>query len=132
VTFLLAAALGHGDVAPDHAELDHVYVRITDAGLRPPGQTLAANQAIGFLNSSSQVVRVSFPAAVAKRIKCRSASSVQVEGERLASGRIQGAQFASLCSLAPGSYPYRADLQQGAGTGGELVLRSFEGTLTVR
>ncbi len=50
MTFLLAAALGYGDVAPDHAELDHVYVRITDAGLRPPGQTLAANQAIGFLN----------------------------------------------------------------------------------
>jgi hypothetical protein len=132
VAFLLAAALGRADAAPDHAELDHVYVRITDAGLRPPAQVLAANQAVGFLNSSSAVVRVSFAASVARQIKCRSASSFQVEGERLASARIQGLQFASLCSLAPGSYPYRVELQQGAGTGGEQLLRSFEGTLTVR
>ena len=132
LAFLCAAALGRADAAPDHAELDHVFVRITDAGLRPPAQSLAANQAIGFLNSSSQVVRISFDKAVVTRIKCRSASSFQVEGERLASGRIQGSQFASLCSLAPGSYPYRVDLQSGAGTGPELVVRSFEGKLSVK
>ncbi|MFI5314953.1 MAG: hypothetical protein ACHQ6T_04585 [Myxococcota bacterium] len=132
LAFLVAAALGRADAAPDHAELDHVYVRITDAGLRPAAQTLAASQAIGFLNSSSQVVRISFDKTVVTRIKCRSATSFQLAGDRLASGRVQGSQFASLCSLAPGSYAYRVDLQQGAGTGPELVVRSFEGMLTVK
>jgi len=132
VAFLIAAALGRADGALDHAELDHVYVRITDAGLRPPSQTLTASQAIGFLNSSAKVARVSFAASVAKDIKCRTRGSFELEGDRLSSGRIQGSQFASLCSIAPGAYAYRVDLQSGAGTGGELVEKTFEGTLVVR
>jgi hypothetical protein len=132
LAFLIAAALGRADGALDHAELDHVYVRVTDAGLRPPAGKLLATQAIGFLNSSSSVVRVSFDRSVAKLIKCKSASSFQVEGERLTSARIQGSQFASLCSLAPGEYAYRVELSSGAGTGGEQFVRSFDGKLDVR
>jgi hypothetical protein len=130
--FLLAAALGRADEVLDHAELDHVYVRITDTGLHPAAAKMDAGQAIGFLNSSSRVARVSFDASIATKIKCRTRSAFQLEGARLASGRIQGTQFASLCSIAPGKYDYRVDLQPGAGTGGELVERSLVGTLEVR
>ena len=132
LAFLLAAALGRADEAIDHAELDHVYVRITDTGVHPATARMEAGQAIGFLNSSSRVARVSFDASVAAKIKCRTRTGFQLEGARLASGRIQGTQFASLCSIASGSYEYRVDLQPGAGTGGELVERSFPGKLEVK
>jgi hypothetical protein len=129
--FLLAAALGRADGAPDHAALDHVFVRVTDGGLRPGIARLRADQAIGFLNSSSFVVRVSFDASIAARIKCRSQASFTRVGARLESARIQGSQFASLCSLAPGEYAYRVDLQTSAGAGSDLAVSSFDGTLRV-
>ncbi len=115
----------------DHDELEHQYVRITDAGLRPETSTLAATEAVGWLNYSRMVARVSFPADVAKKMICTSDGGFRSIGERIVSPDIQATQFASLCRLQPGTYPYEVTLAPGIGSSSRPP-RTFEGRLLVR
>jgi len=99
----------------DHQDLQHRYVRITDAGPRPDSQTLDPKHAVGWLNYSSLVARVRLPVNVAAHMTCTSDGGFRLVGERLVSPDIQASQFVSLCRLAPGAYPYEITLVPGLG-----------------
>jgi len=115
-----------------HVADEHHYIRITDGGLHPDVLHLESESAVGWMNYSSLIARVSFDKEVAKRITCRAATGFQVTGERLTSPGIQAMQFASLCDFAPGEYTYRVELFPGMGTHqGSARHRTFEGEIVV-
>jgi hypothetical protein len=127
----LGAATSRADES-DHETLEHEFIRITSASLQPATLELRSDEAIGWLNYSDKIARVSFPRDVGKHLTCHSKGSFRLTGDRLESGDIQARQFASLCQLAPGEYSYRVELRSGAGaSGGGTVVRSLEGTLVV-
>lgn len=118
---------------PDHAGIDHEFVRISGSGLRPETVEVAGETAIAWVNYGSRVARVSFDRSVAEKIACKSRASFTLDGDRLVSPRIQGSSFASLCQLAPGSYDYRVELFAGEGTGGAgTPERTLVGKIVVR
>lgn len=104
----------------DHDEEEHQFIRITESGLRPDVQRISPEMALGWLNYSSHIARVSFDEEVSKHLVCRTsgAGAFQVTEKRLISPKIQSSQFASLCSLARGTYSYEVETFSGIGTGG--------------
>lgn len=116
----------------DHAEYEHQYVRITDSGLRPAAQKIHPEMALGWINYSSRIARISFDAAVVKKLTCRTqgAGAFQVVDERLLSPKVQSMQFASLCHLARGEYAYEVETFSGIGTGGG-PRRTYKGKILV-
>jgi hypothetical protein len=135
VSVLLAALLCSTVAAakePDHAKHEHRFVRITSAKLHPETQQIHSTDAFGWVNYSSQIVRISFDREVGRHLTCTSRGSFRLTGDRLESGDVQARQFASLCRLAPGEYAYRVDLHKGIGSSGAgIPSRSFEGKLIV-
>ncbi len=129
-TFAALASGAAEDAETDHSERVTEFVRIVNASLRPEQLRIQAGDAFGWLNYSNRIARVSFDKSVAKALTCRSPGTFRVTGERLESGDIQSQQFASLCDLAPGTYPYRVELRTGAGSGGGLAA-TLEGTIVV-
>jgi hypothetical protein len=115
----------------DHIDHEHRLVRIGSTSLHPPTLKLHAGDAFGWLNYSSEIARVSFDAGVADKMLCKERTSFRLGGDRIESGDVQARQFVSLCSLAPGSYPYRVDLRAGAGGSGGGPVRTLDGTLVV-
>ncbi|MBW2313234.1 MAG: hypothetical protein JRH10_03510 [Deltaproteobacteria bacterium] len=101
----------------DHADHHHQLIRIFEGRVRPAVQTLGAADALGWLNYTSRIARVSFAREVAKKLTCTSPGSFRIDGERLISGDIQATQFATLCNLAPGEYDYQVTLRSGIGVG---------------
>ena len=94
---------------------------------------LGADDALAWANYSSRIARVVFDAEVAKRMKCRSATSFTLAGDRLISRDIQATQFASLCQLAQGEYAYNVELFAGSGSSGFAgVDRTLQGRITVK
>ncbi len=117
----------------DHADHDHQTVRISSGRIRPEHMKLGADDALAWANYSSRIARVVFDAEVAKRMKCRSATSFTLAGDRLVSRDIQASQFASLCQLAPGEYSYKTELYSGSGSSGFAgVDRTLQGRITVK
>ena len=108
----------------DHADHEHQLIRIFEGRVRPGVQTIDSKDALGWLNYTSKIARISFDKEVAKHLTCTSPGSFRLDGERLVSGDIQATQFATLCNLAPGEYAYRVTLFSGIGTtaGGEKHL----------
>lgn len=133
--FLLAlAALAPSARAADvdHIDHEHRLVRIGNAALHPQTLTIAAGDAFGWLNYGDRIASVSFPAAVAEKMLCKERTSFRLTGERIESGDIQARQFVSLCSLAPGTYPYEVAMRSGIGGSGGGPGRTLTGTLIVR
>jgi hypothetical protein len=117
---------------PDHADHEHKFVRITSSKLHPETQQITSTDAIGWVNYSSKIARVSFAREVGKHLTCTSRGSFRLTGDRLESGDIQSRQFASLCRLASGEYSYRVDLNVGIGSSsGGIPSKSFEGKIIV-
>jgi hypothetical protein len=116
---------------PDHAEREHRLIRILETRVHPREAKAARDDAIGWLNYSSQRARVSFDASVAEHLTCRAPGGFRLEGERLATPAIQSTQFVSLCNLAPGRYAYRVELAAGVGGGGAALAKLLEGTIEV-
>jgi len=115
-----------------HVADEHHYIRITDGGLHPKVLRLESEAAVGWMNYSSLIARVSFDKEVAKHLTCRAASGFSITNGHLASPGIQSMQFASLCDFAPGEYTYRVELFPGIGTTqGSLGNRTFEGKIVV-
>lgn len=116
----------------DHAEFEHQYVRITDSGLRPAAQKIHPEMALGWINYSSRIARISFDAAVVKKLTCRTqgVGAFQVVDERLLSPKVQSMQFASLCHLARGEYAYEVETFSGIGTVGG-PRRTYKGKILV-
>jgi len=69
-TLLLVPASAAGQEA-DHAGADHVFVRITSSSLMPSMQTMQHDQAIGWLNYSNRIAKVSFDREVGKKLLCK-------------------------------------------------------------
>ena len=116
-SLLLAAVPAPAEEA-DHADHEHQLIRIFENRVRPDPQTIHSDDAIGWLNYTSKIARISFDQEVAKKLTCTSPGSFRLDGARLVSGDIQATQFATLCNLAPGEYDYRVTLRSGIGTTG--------------
>jgi hypothetical protein len=108
----------------DHADHEHVFIKIFEARVRPATQVIRSDDAIGWLNYTAKIALISFDKEVARHLTCTSRGSFHLDGERLVSGDIQSTQFATLCSLAPGEYDYRVTLRSGIGSslGGEKYV----------
>lgn len=115
----------------DHAERAHRYVRISASGLHPREQQAGPEDALGWVNYSSKLARVSFDSDVAKHMVCTTRTSFQLTGQRLESAPIRAQSFASLCQLEPGEYAYKVQLYKGAGGSTQPFDREFEGRITV-
>jgi len=115
-----------------HVADEHHYIRITDGAVHPKVLRLESESAVGWMNYSSLIARVSFDKEVAKKLTCRAASGFRLTNGRLTSPGIQSMQFASLCDFAAGEYTYRVELFPGIGTNqGSLGNRTFEGRIVV-
>lgn len=119
LVLVAAAPAGAQDLpVADHAQRDHVFVTILPLKVRPEVQRIRSSDAVGWLNYTNRIARVYFAKDVAKRMTCTSKGTFRINGDRLESENIQAQQFASLCSLAPGDYPYTVELRTGVGAGG--------------
>ncbi len=128
---LLTTAPAAGAADPvDHFEHRHRSVRISSGRIHPEVLRIQPNDALIWVNYSRLVARVSFDKSVAAKLQCNSRSAFRTIGDRLLSSRIQGSQFASICSLSPGEYTYRVDLYAGPGAG--ISERSFERKIVVQ
>ena len=116
----------------DIGDARHVFVTILQGRLKPEVQVLEPGNAVGWLNYSNQIARVSFDKEVAKRMVCKKEGSFHLSGDRLESSNIQAQQFATLCVLSNGEYAYRVELFSGAGTGSAGVPTTREGKLIVQ
>lgn len=114
VAFFVAAPAVAED--SDHADHHHQLIRIFEGRVRPQVQNIGSEDALGWLNYTSKIARISFAKDVGKKLTCTSPGSFRIDGERLVSGDIQATQFATLCNLAPGEYDYRVTLRSGIGT----------------
>ncbi len=130
VLSLLAATARAED--PDHVDLEHRLVRIGATSLHPETLTFDAGDGFGWINYSDEIATVSFPAAIGQKLFCKQKTSFHLSGDHLVSGDIQARQFVTLCSLAPGEYPYRVMLRAGIGGSGPGAGRTLEGRLVVR
>ncbi len=74
----------------DHARFEHRFVRITSARLHPDPLRMTPDEAIGWVNYSSKITRVSFEKGIAAKLACRSQASFRFTGDRLESNDIQG------------------------------------------
>ncbi len=134
MSMLLGASGGiaRAEEEPDHVEYEHRFVRITATRVRPETLALGSDQAIGWVNYSSQIARVSFDKEIAEKMTCRSPGGFRLTGDRLESNDIQSLQFASLCRLAPGEYTYRVVLFAGAGSLVSPPSTTQQGKIVVR
>lgn len=129
----LAAAPARAQEVADLGDTPHTYIRILQSKLNPPSQTLKAGEAVGWLNYSNRIARVSFPKEVAKKMVCKQEGSFRLSGERLQSGDIQASQFATLCVLSQGEYEYQVELFTGAGAGTTLApSQTLHGKIVVQ
>ena len=133
----LVALFGVGRVlafetAVDHADHDHQFVRITSSHLSPQMVRVGSGEALAWVNYSRQIARISFEKDVATKMECRSRGSFRIVGDRLESNDIQGQQFASLCSLAAGTYAYRVALFDSSGANIPAPARMLEGSIAVK
>ena len=117
---------------PDHIDHDHHLVRIGSGSLHPETLTIGPNDAFGWLNYGDQIADVVFPASVGEKLLCKQKTNFQLTGDRIESGDIQARGFVSLCSLAPGTYPYQVKMRAGAGGSGGAIGRTLDGTIVVR
>ena len=133
VLVLTAAISARAEDMPvsDHTNRDHVFVTILALKVRPDALHIKAGDAVGWLNYTNRIARVSFDKNVAKSMTCTSKGTFSISGERLESADIQAQQFASLCSLSAGEYPYKVELRSGVGSGGGGISANIDGKIIV-
>ncbi len=128
---LLASIPARAQEPTELGDAPHVYVTILQGRLKPEVQKLTPGDAVGWLNYTDKIARISFDKEVAKRMICRKEGSFKLTGDRLESSNIQAQQFATLCVLSKGEYTYKVDLFAGAGGGAGNVPTTREGKLIV-
>jgi len=132
---IVLAALGiaaAATAAVDHADHSHQLVRIGENRVHPKVQNIGSDDAIGWINYSNKIARVSFAAEVADKMVCKSPSGFRLTGPRLESPDIQAFQFATVCSLAKGEYAYKIELRSGFGGVAGGVPETIEGKIVVQ
>lgn len=128
--WVLSFSAAAGEDESDHAKLEHEFVSITSESLHPEVQKVGKGEAFGWVNYSSEIVRVSFDLDIVNKMTCTALTSFRVTGGRLKSRDIQSQQFASFCNLASGEYAYLVQLRSGAGNSAGPG-RTLKGTLIV-
>ena len=115
----------------DHADRTHKIVSITPDSLHPRVMRFGAEYAFGWLNYTSSSLRISFDAAVARKLVCESRSKFHVSAGRFMSQEISESRFISLCRLARGEYAYRVELLTNESGGDSQAVRVLRGILIV-
>ncbi len=138
----LAAMVAPGVARAEHENADvHVHgqtktITVDNTDVRPESLTMDHGDVLGFTNSSTHPVNITFiePQDLKKKIRC---GFVHAKGEKHAPteewarfswrdgklvANIPPGRFASVCSLEPGTYVYTAQRVsvRGTGTGGIL------------
>jgi hypothetical protein len=131
VLLLASAPCPAQETNSELGEMPHVFITILQGKLKPEVQKLTPNDAVGWLNYTDKIARVSFDKEVAKRMVCKKEGSFKLNGDRLESSNIQAQQFATLCVLSKGEYTYKVDLFSGAGGGAGNVPTTREGKLVI-
>ena len=96
---------------PDHAGHPTKVVGITPTRLLPSILVVPYDAAFGWLNYSSGDATIKFDEDITPKLTCRSPGLFRASAEDLASPRVAGGTFVTLCSLAPGEYYYRVEFE---------------------
>jgi hypothetical protein len=146
VRFALAllVAVGIGSAVAENEELDaHAKantrtVTLDGTDVRPSTTTMDHGDVVSFLNYSTHPVRVTFtePSELEKKIRCGLVHGQEKgappapwaiftwQGGKLV-GNVPPGQFASVCSLDPGTYTFTTEIvgQRARDAGGELPAK---------
>ena len=108
-----AAWAGDGslDGEPDHAGHPTKIVGIAPTRLLPTVLVVPHDSAFGWLNYSSGDAAIKFEEDITRKLRCRSPGLFRASTRDLASPRVPSGAFVTLCSLAPGEYDYRVELE---------------------
>ena len=96
---------------PDHAAHPTKIVGIVLTRLLPTVLVVPHDSAFGWLNYASEDATIKFDEDIAPKLTCRSPGPFRASAENLASPRVASGAFVTLCSLAPGEYDYRVELE---------------------
>ena len=107
-------------------------VVVTDDRVSPRRAVLRRGQGVEWTSQAARGLRIVFEAPVARSMVCDGLVHFAVEGSELRSGLLPPGETARFCELAPGTYPYRIELDAASGEagpapsrpGGVLVVRS--------
>ncbi len=96
---------------PDHAGHPTKIVGIAPTRLLPTVLVVPHDSAFGWLNYSSGDATIKFDEDITPKLTCRSPGLFRASAGDLASPRVASGAFVTLCSLAPGEYDYRVELE---------------------
>ena len=96
---------------PDHAGHPTEIVGIAPTRLLPTVLAVPHDSAFGWLNYTPHDATIKFDEDITEKLLCRSPGLFRASAEDLPSPRVAGGAFVTLCSLAPGEYDYRVELQ---------------------
>ena len=96
---------------PDHAGQPTQIVGIVPTRLLPSVLVVPYDSAFGWLNYSSGEATIKFEDDIAPKLTCRSPGLFRSSTGDPASPRVASGAFVTLCSLAPGEYDYRVELE---------------------
>jgi hypothetical protein len=105
------AADGALEDEPDHAGHPTEIVGIAPTRLLPTVLVVPHDSAFGWLNYSSADATIRFDEDVTPKLTCRSPGLFRASAGDLASPRVASGAFVTLCSLAPGEYNYRVEIE---------------------
>jgi len=98
------------ETEPDHLVRSTEIVGIGRTQLVPTVLVVPHASAFGWLNYASGVATITFDEDISAKLTCRSPGAFRARGPDLASPRVASGSFVTLCSLAPGEYDYRVEL----------------------
>jgi hypothetical protein len=96
---------------PDHAGHPTKIVGIAPTRLLPSVLVVSDDSAFGWLNYFSGDATIKFDEDIAPKLRCRSPGLFRDSTGDLTSPHVASGGFVTLCSLAPGEYDYRVELQ---------------------
>ncbi len=96
---------------PDHAGHPTEIVGITPTRLVPTILVVPHDSAFGWLNYSSGDATIKFEEDITSKLRCLSPGLFRASAGDLTSPRVASGAFVTLCSLAPGEYDYRVELE---------------------
>ncbi len=96
---------------PDHAGHPTEIVGIAPTRLLPTVLVVPHDSAFGWLNYSSRNATIRFDQDITPKLTCLSPGPFRASGGDLASPRVVSGAFVTLCSLAPGEYDYRVEIE---------------------
>ena len=96
---------------PDHAGHPTEIVGIAPTRLVPTVLVVPHDSAFGWLNYSSGEATIKFEEDITPKLTCLSPGLFRASTGELAAPRVASGAFVTLCSLAPGEYDYRVELE---------------------